>query len=110
MPRPWLAQLLAHPYNTLFKCGMDLVTGFYRLLKTWGMDPGLEFKVAMEEAELLRARIVFGDADQDRTMRRISESLSLQVCKHHYFGPELICQELCAARMHTAPSGLAARF
>ncbi|CAL8462425.1 g1958 [Coccomyxa elongata] len=57
------------------KMGMQ---GFYRLLKTWGMDPGLEFKVAMEEAELLRARIVFGDADQDRTMRRISESLSLQ--------------------------------
>jgi pheromone shutdown protein TraB len=42
------------------------------------MDPGLEFKVAMEEAELLRARIVFGDADQDRTMRRISESLTVQ--------------------------------
>ena len=53
-------------------------TGFYRLLKSLGMDPGLEFKVAMEEAELLRARIVFGDADQDRTMRRISESLTVQ--------------------------------
>lgn len=42
------------------------------------MDPGLEFKVAMEEAELLRAKVVYGDADQDRTMRRISESLSVQ--------------------------------
>ncbi|EIE24045.1 hypothetical protein COCSUDRAFT_62569 [Coccomyxa subellipsoidea C-169] len=57
------------------KMGMQ---GFYRLLKSLGMDPGLEFKVAMEEAELLRARIVFGDADQDRTMRRISESLTVQ--------------------------------
>lgn len=26
------------------------------MLKTMGMDPGLEFKVALEEAEKLRAR------------------------------------------------------
>ena len=55
------------------------VTGFYRLMKTWGMDPGLEFKVAMEEAERLRATLVYGDADQDHTIRRISHSLSAQV-------------------------------
>jgi len=53
--------------------------GFYRLLKSWGMDPGLEFKVAMEEAERLRATLVYGDADQDHTIRRISQSLSAQV-------------------------------
>jgi pheromone shutdown protein TraB len=40
------------------------------------MDPGLEFKVAMEEADKLRAHIVYGDADQQRTMQRISQSLS----------------------------------
>lgn len=53
--------------------------GFYRLLKSWGMDPGLEFKVAMEEAERLQATLVYGDADQDHTVRRISQSLSAQV-------------------------------
>ena len=77
-PRSCLATPLSRATPSQY--GMHLLTGFYRLLKTWGMDPGLEFKVAMEEAELLRARIVFGDADQDRTMRRISESLSLQAC------------------------------
>ena len=37
------------------------------------MDPGLEFKVAMEEAERLRAALVYGDADQDHTIKRISK-------------------------------------
>lgn len=53
--------------------------GFYRLLKSWGMDPGLEFKVAMEEAERLQARLIYGDADQEHTMRRIAQSFSMQV-------------------------------
>lgn len=56
--------------------GLLASAGFYRLLKSWGMDPGLEFKVAMEEAEKLCAHIVYGDADQERTMQRISQSLS----------------------------------
>ena len=43
------------------------------------MDPGLEFKVAMEEAERLQARLIYGDADQEHTMRRISQSFSMQV-------------------------------
>lgn len=33
-----------------------LSSGFYKALKTMGMDPGLEFKVALEEAEKLNAR------------------------------------------------------
>ena len=44
------------------------------------MDPGLEFKVAMEEAERLRAALVYGDADQDHTIQRISKAISVQVC------------------------------
>ncbi len=48
------------------------------MLKTLGMDPGLEFKVAMEEAQKLRARIVYGDANVQETMRRISQSLRMQ--------------------------------
>ena len=43
------------------------------------MDPGLEFKVAMEEAERLPAKLVYGDADQEHTMRRIAQSFSMQV-------------------------------
>ena len=43
------------------------------------MDPGLEFKVAMEEAERLPAKLIYGDADQEHTMRRISQSFSMQV-------------------------------
>ncbi len=35
----------------------DVATGFYKALKTMGMDPGLEFKVALEEAEKLNARL-----------------------------------------------------
>lgn len=46
------------------------------------MDPGLEFKVAMEEAERLPATLVFGDADQEHTMRRISQSFKMQVLTH----------------------------
>lgn len=70
--------------------------GFYCLLKSWGMDPGLEFKVAMEEAERLRAALVYGDADQDHTIRRISASLSAQVLS--------ISLMLC--RQHSQPQNL----
>ncbi|CAK0751245.1 hypothetical protein CVIRNUC_002053 [Coccomyxa viridis] len=59
----------------IIKMGMQ---GFYRLLKSWGMDPGLEFKVAMEEAERLRAALVYGDADQDHTIKRISKAITVQ--------------------------------
>ena len=48
------------------------------MLKTLGMDPGLEFKVAMEEAEKLRARVVYGDANVQETMRRVSQSIRMQ--------------------------------
>ncbi len=36
----------------------SILTGFYKALKTMGMDPGLEFKVALEEAEKLNARYI----------------------------------------------------
>lgn len=50
--------------------------GFYKMLKTMGMDPGLEFKVALEEAEKLRARIVYGDQDQAITLKNMASALS----------------------------------
>ena len=63
-----------------FRTTQQWLAGFYRLLKSWGMDPGLEFKVAMEEAERLRAALVYGDADQDHTIKRISKAITMQVC------------------------------
>lgn len=50
--------------------------GFYKMLKNMGMNPGLEFKVALEEAEKLRARIVYGDQDQAITIKNMASALS----------------------------------
>ncbi len=33
-------------------------TGFYKAMERMGMDPGLEFKVALEEADKLNARYI----------------------------------------------------
>ncbi len=81
------------------------LAGFYRLLKSWGMDPGLEFKVAMEEAERLRAALVYGDADQDHTIKRISKAITVQVrldqlalCKHE------LCLHVCQSTKSAAPA------
>ncbi|CAD7698988.1 unnamed protein product [Ostreobium quekettii] len=40
------------------------------------MDPGLEFKVAMEEGEKRGARIVFGDVPIKTTMGRITSAMT----------------------------------
>lgn len=73
-----VAQATQHCGVSQWADGCDTFPGFYRVLKTLGMDPGLEFKVAMEEAQKLRARIVYGDANVQETMRRISQSLRMQ--------------------------------
>ncbi|KAI3429803.1 hypothetical protein D9Q98_010116 [Chlorella vulgaris] len=49
----------------------------YRGMKMLGMDPGAEFKVALEEAERLGARVVYGDRDGSRTLKRLSEAVDL---------------------------------
>ena len=74
-------------------------------LKSWGMDPGLEFKVAMEEAERLRAALVYGDADQDHTIKRISKAITVQVrldqlvlCKDE------LCLHECQSTKSAAPA------
>lgn len=43
--------------------------GFYRFLRTLGLDPGAEFKVVMEEARRVGARVVYGDRRADITMQ-----------------------------------------
>lgn len=50
----------------------------YQMLRQFhGLDPGLEFKVGMEEAERSGARLVLGDRDQDATVRALREALDL---------------------------------
>ncbi|DBB04459.1 TPA: hypothetical protein ACH3X1_012561 [Trebouxia sp. C0004] len=43
-----------------------------------GMDPGLEFKVALQEAEKLNARIVYGDQQQETTIQNVASALSFK--------------------------------
>ncbi|DBA73860.1 hypothetical protein WJX79_009281 [Trebouxia sp. C0005] len=52
--------------------------GFYKAMKSMGMDPGLEFKVALEEAEKLNARIVYGDQEQGITVQNLASALSFK--------------------------------
>ncbi|GAB4814690.1 hypothetical protein N2152v2_001736 [Parachlorella kessleri] len=59
----------------LFKLTMQ---GFYRFLKSLGMDPGGEFKAAMEEADKLGARVVYGDRGMQETLQRLGSALSFQ--------------------------------
>ena len=48
----------------------------YQMLRQFhGLDPGLEFKVGMEEADRSGARLVLGDRDQDATVRALREAL-----------------------------------
>jgi len=48
---------------------------FYDEFRQFGLVPGLEFQVAMEEAEALGAKLILGDQPQQKTFRRIFESL-----------------------------------
>ena len=49
----------------------------YQAFRTYGLDPGLEFKVAIEEAEKIGAKLVMGDRDQEVTIRRLREALTM---------------------------------
>lgn len=42
-----------------------------------GLEPGLEFKAAMEEGEKINARLVYGDKSQEEILKRVSESVSI---------------------------------
>ena len=50
----------------------------YQLLRQFhGLQPGLEFKVAMDECDASGARLVLGDRDQDATIRALREAIDL---------------------------------
>jgi pheromone shutdown protein TraB len=52
------------------------------VLKLLGMDPGLEFKVAMAEAKAQGAKLVYGDANVQETLKKLSASIKLQARAH----------------------------
>ena len=50
----------------------------YQMFRMSGLEPGLEFKVALEEANRLGARVVLGDRAQDLTVRRLADSVTIE--------------------------------
>ncbi|KAI7840858.1 hypothetical protein COHA_005450 [Chlorella ohadii] len=50
----------------------------YKMLKMMGMEPGGEFKVALEEADACGARVVYGDRDVQATLQRLSQNMDMQ--------------------------------
>jgi len=52
--------------------------GFYKYLEAIGFNPGLEFKVAMEEASARNANLVLGDQPAEVTMKKLSNAMSFQ--------------------------------
>jgi pheromone shutdown protein TraB len=51
--------------------------GFYAAWRHAGLEPGLEFKVALQEAEALHAKVVHGDRDVRETLERLAGTFSL---------------------------------
>jgi pheromone shutdown protein TraB len=59
----------------LFKLSLQ---GFYRFLRSLGMDPGAEFKAAIDAASAHGARVVYGDRDVQDTLQRLAGAVRLQ--------------------------------
>jgi hypothetical protein len=59
----------------LFKVGLQ---GMYRALRNLGLDPGGEFKAAMEAAAAHGARVICGDRDVQETFRRLAATVRVQ--------------------------------
>lgn len=57
----------------LLKAGL---TSLYSLLRLVGMDPGLEFKVALEEADRRELNVCYADRDVDETVSLLHNALS----------------------------------
>ncbi|XP_024370162.1 uncharacterized protein [Physcomitrium patens] len=53
------------------------LSGFYWLLAYWGLQPGQEFKVAIQEGKKAGAKIVLGDQDIDVTLKHFGEQTSV---------------------------------
>lgn len=53
-------------------------SGFYRFLRSLGLNPGGEFRAAIEGAERHGARLVYGDRDVNETMKRLASSIDFE--------------------------------
>jgi len=65
----------ANMSQQMFKFGLQ---GLYRFLRSLGLDPGGEFKVALDVAEEHGARIVYGDREVGETLKRLAASITAQ--------------------------------
>jgi pheromone shutdown protein TraB len=70
--------LLSAPGSLGEKLLGEGLRAMYQFLRGYhGLDPGLEFKVGLEEADRVGARLVLGDRAQRDTVRALSEALDL---------------------------------
>ena len=53
------------------------IKAIYQMFRLSGMDPGLEFKVALEEADRIGARVVLGDRSQGHTIQRLRAAITM---------------------------------
>lgn len=61
----------------------------YQIFRMSGLDPGLEFKVALEEADRIGAKVVLGDRSQDLTIHRLRAAVTMaDVMKYAVSGGE----------------------
>lgn len=58
--------------DTILKMGLQ---GFYKLLKQYGLVPGVDFKVALDEAERLKIQTCLGDQPIDETISQLRAAL-----------------------------------
>ena len=79
LPLPFLPLLLLSAPGSLGeKLLGEGLRAMYQFLRGYhGLDPGLEFKVGLEEADRVGARLVLGDRAQRDTVRALSEALDL---------------------------------
>jgi pheromone shutdown protein TraB len=80
------AEFLAQSLRSFFEPGTSLshkilkfgFSGMYRIFKHIGLNPGEEFKAALDAAERHGSRVVLADRDVKETLRRISENLRVE--------------------------------
>jgi TraB/PrgY/gumN family len=56
----------------------DTLRKFYSAFQAMGIIPGLEFKMAMEEAKALDARVVYGDREMKDTLERVWQGVDIK--------------------------------
>ena len=63
--------------GALDACLAIALKAFYASLKSSGMEPGEEFRVAIREAARLNAKLVLADRDVNKTLRALRRSVSV---------------------------------